>query len=465
MSGSVFLPAKAPHSKPAVLSSTRLPLCKPTMFFQEEYPREWLADKTAAAKAQGSIAKIQPPKRTSAPAPGSQPQAKSYRPKCATPEQSGKVQGVPTGTTKWIPPKQLPAARTIRPDHLVTLPSGMAVSNTLYLKILGWHQLVQTLPATGSKLRERIESEDPQDAIDSIHFTFARGETHTKHQPQVLRFHAWAKSVQREPTVEQTLYKYLRHCLKEGAAATHPSSVISALKFFYGKAEYAEGLATTTTSRVERAREMSMDGKADRREAAPIPTQVVCWMEHECTDDNNPAELRSMLGFFLWTLYSRYRAGESARIKHEPYCEDIDHDEAFLETNTRSEQTKTGQKVHRRGHVMQILTKVKGIAHDCVWAKGWLQARKEMGQHADTDGCLQEDVDRFLIPIGGTVMDATKCTVTHENDAWTPTHQGRHAPRKGVIPELQMHTVDVVQKARHPFRNPKPSGLPRQNQT
>ena len=59
---------------------------------------------------------------------------------------------------------------------------------------------------------------------------------------------------------------------------------------------------------------------------------------------------------------------------------------------------------------MQIFTKVKGIAHDCVWAKGWLQARKEMGQHADTDGCLQEDVDRSLIPIGGTVMDATKCT-------------------------------------------------------
>jgi len=132
MSSSVFLPAKAPHSKPTVLASTRLPLGKPTSFFQEEYPREWLADKTAAAKAQSSSTRIEPPKRTAAPAPGTQPQAKLHRPLGATPKQTSGPIGLPTGTAmkRWIPPKQLPAARTIRPDHLVTLPSGMAVSNT-----------------------------------------------------------------------------------------------------------------------------------------------------------------------------------------------------------------------------------------------------------------------------------------------------------------------------------------------
>ena len=158
-------------------------------------------------------------------------------------------------------------------------------------------------------------------------------------------------------------------------------------------------------------------------------------MEHETAHQENPLELRSILGFFLLTVFAQYRAGEAARLKHEPECDDFEHPEAFLSSNTKSECTKTGQKAHRRGHVMCILTKAKGIAHDTVWSKHWLEARQSLGQNADTDGCLQEDVDHNLRPIKGTVMGATKCTTLMR------LILGEHLQMSGTHPDkISSHT-------------------------
>ena len=104
---------------------------------------------------------------------------------------------------------------------MVKLPSGTVVSNTLYLQLQGWEHLLRTLPEDDSLTLKVINSEEPEDTLETIFNTFAKGETHAKHQAQVLRYHTWAKSATREPSKEQTLYKYMRHCLRENMAATH----------------------------------------------------------------------------------------------------------------------------------------------------------------------------------------------------------------------------------------------------
>ena len=338
--------------------------------------------------------------------PRSQPAGKRETLLRATP----KATSLPSTGRKRSLPTAFPRVKPRAPESFVLLPSGTQVTSRIHSQLLGWELLLQTLPVHESRILQTISEEEKEEALETILHTFCKGETQAKHLAYLLKYHTWALTTQREPTSEQSLYKYLKHCLKENKAATHAGSMVSALKYFYGKAEYQAGLLTTTSARVERIRQHNQDRKEDRREAAPFPVQTVLWMEHEIAMQSNTPELKSILGFFLWCVYARYRAGEAARLKHEPESEDIEHPEAFISCNTKSECTKTGQKAHRRGHVMCILAKARGIAHDVIWSKHWLEARKSLGQNADIDGCLQQDVDHDLRPIQGSVLTATKCT-------------------------------------------------------
>lgn len=423
MNDSVFLPSRAPFPKTPSGASTQLPLCRPTFFHREPYPAAWQHEDESAIQeetlqqqidnqALREYARAQAPARIhrnkGAGKQTTPPEAASHSKNLlqAKPKAGGNSV---TGTKRSFR-TSFPKVKPRTPELFVLLPSGAPVTSKVHSQLLGWELLLQTLPVKESKVLRTIVEEGKDEALETILHTFCKGEAQAKHLAHVLRYHTWALTIQQEPTSEQALYKYLKHCLKENKAATHAASMVSALKYFYGKAEYHAGLLTTTSARVERIKQHNTDRKDERREAAPLPVQTVVWMEHEISMPSTTPEVKSILGFFLWCVYARYRAGEAARLRHEPKSEDIDHPDAFLSCNTKSECTKTGQKAHRRGHVMCILAKAKGIAHEVIWSKHWLEAREALGQNADTDECLQQDVDHNLHPIQGTIMTTTKCT-------------------------------------------------------
>ena len=162
--------------------------------------------------------------------------------------------------------------------------------------------------------------------------------------------------------------------------------------------------------RVLAAQRKNSDRKEVTKEAPALTTEMVKILEGIVLNDAEIPEMRIVIGFILFVLYTRERVADAARVVVEPWCAGPPHPRGHIESITVSENTKHGQSDARRRRQVVLLGPAWGLSQKASWGHKWLQLRKELGRDARKDKTLQLRVDRNWIGVPDTIINANQVT-------------------------------------------------------
>ena len=243
-----------------------------------------------------------------------------------------------------------------------------------------WYVKLSEL-GTDSAFWERIKNLHADNIRKSVIHQFCRGGNFKHNQLSALiAFQNWAKSAigtnHKEWYTDNTLWDYMNHLNDTKAAATRASSALAAIKSFLKAAEWIGNISNGTggifSYRVYSARRDNTDRKRLTEEAPPLTVAMVKALEEIVLNENENLGMRSVVGFLLFTLYTRERVADAARCRKEPWCEGGPDERGHIESRTTSEDTRHGQTEDRRRREVVLLGPARGVATKGSWGHVWL---------------------------------------------------------------------------------------------
>ena len=134
------------------------------------------------------------------------------------------------------------------------------------------------------------------------------------------------------PLSEGLVYTYIEDLRVTGAPPTRAQSFIEALHFVKGTVGMDYDAAEVISPRVRGAAFRSWELKRITVKATPLSVVFITALEEYLCDVANDLVLREAAGFILFTVFSRSRAGDAARITKEPAIDPGDDEGEYLET-------------------------------------------------------------------------------------------------------------------------------------
>ena len=151
------------------------------------------------------------------------------------------------------------------------------------------------------------------------------------------------------------------------------------------------------------------------------------------------------LGLVLFTIHTRSRFGDAAKVCIEPALDLDPQGGGFIET--AAVDHKTAGRPRRARRALPMVGHARGLSQE-PWAAAWLERRRECGLHAGRDGALMPEpladggfgrsrlptghAGRWLSAIGARVPELAEFLGPHR-----PKRKG-HAPllggKGGVVP-------------------------------
>jgi hypothetical protein len=229
--------------------------------------------------------------------------------------------------------------------------------------------------------------------------------TLTKRAAAIAQFTKWAaeQGVAPFPVTEEVAYAYVDDLGATRAPATRAVSFKEALGFAKGAlglvgAERALGSARFRGAVFSSFKRKRITVKAVVWKAAEVDKMeaIVCGaagLGEEGTDLTSGLTLQEavLVGFVLFTLHTRSRFGDSARIQAEPILDLRSSDtigiDGFIEAHTVGGQVKAGQGPARARRALPVVGLAGGLSGR-PWARAFIELRAKAGLHAEKDGTL-----------------------------------------------------------------------------
>ena len=210
----------------------------------------------------------------------------------------------------------------------------------------------------------------------------------------LLLFMAWASRGDEEafPVREDMVLRCLRHA--QTVAATRGTRFLEALGFFgYLFSVEVDHIFTP------RARGVALKGlkrKADTRKRSAFPVVFVEYLEKAVVEaasalSTGPRGMDIYRGFLLWTIHSRGRCGDAARVANEPIMDLGPDGDGYIEASAKFGKHKTGYHARKAGLALPFVACARGVS-GLPWAEAWLKLRASAGLDAEKDGCLMPEV-------------------------------------------------------------------------
>ena len=181
------------------------------------------------------------------------------------------------------------------------------------------------------------------------------------------------------PVSEAGVYMYVEYLRAMGAPATRAQSFVEAVYFAKGTVRLEIDEALDDSARVRGAIARCWESKRLTKKAKPFSVAHVKKLE-ELVVYGDDLQTRVEAGFVCFMIYSRSRCKDASRINREPVL-DLCGGKGFVETTADRVKTTKGLKRARLG--LPVVALARGVLGDEVWAKAWLDARKEAGYHAE----------------------------------------------------------------------------------
>ena len=102
--------------------------------------------------------------------------------------------------------------------------------------------------------------------------------------------------------------------------ATKATRTIEALKFFLPRARWKKDLSKLISPRVQAVQQKNSDRKQVAKEAPELTCEMVLTLEGIVLNQRELPEMRVVIGFILFVLYTRERVADAARIVVEPFA-------------------------------------------------------------------------------------------------------------------------------------------------
>ena len=205
---------------------------------------------------------------------------------------------------------------------------------------------------------------------------------------------AWCKSqaVDPYPLEPFTVEGYLREAAKH--SPSRGSRFLESVAF----AGHVFGVQVDAafTPRARGIAAKALCTRKEVRQASPFPAAMIQRWEKQLTeeagkDQNKDVAQTVFLGHVLWTVHTRSRFGDSARIRVEPAL-DLDEDgHGFIESKAHAREYKTGYSTRKYGKALPVLGCATGVS-GLHWAMAWLKLRERAGCDATRDQCLMPEI-------------------------------------------------------------------------
>ena len=209
----------------------------------------------------------------------------------------------------------------------------------------------------------------------------------------ILMYLVWAKENGHDayPLNCDVVEEYLRGAA--AAAPTRATRFLEAAAFLQFVFEVDTEAAFTSRGRGIAA--IGLKRKRSTKQAPPYKKRIIEKWERRIVKAAEDPSVKDVvreifLGHILWTVHTRSRFGDSARIKREPIL-DLSDGDGFVESYALPGEHKQGHSVKKSGKRFPVVGCALGLA-GVPWAQAWIKLRRSIGCDAAADGCLMQEI-------------------------------------------------------------------------